>query len=57
MVVCYPQKGNFTALIVASKYGHLHIVKKLIKVGSTIDQQNKVSTHPVTHHHGDRPRL
>ncbi len=57
LVVCYPQDGKTTALIMASKYGHLHIVKKLIKAGVTVDQQSKVGTHPVTYHHGDRPRL
>ncbi len=46
-VVCYPQDGAKTALILASKYGHLHniIVKKLIKAGTTVDKQNKVGTH------------
>ncbi len=53
LVVCYPQDGKRTALIMASMEGHLHIVKKLIKAGSSVDQQNKVGTHPVTHHHGD----
>ncbi len=51
MVVCYPQDGKMTALILASKEGHLHIVKKLIKAGVTVDIQSKVGTHPVTHHH------
>ncbi len=51
LVVCYPQDGKITALINASKEGHLHIVKKLIKAGVTVDQQSKVGTHPVTHHH------
>ncbi len=53
LVVCYPQDGECTALIVASEQGHLHIVKRLIKAGASVDQQNKVGTHPVTYHHGD----
>ncbi len=51
LVVCYPQDGKTTALMLASEYGHLHIVKKLIKAGVTIDLQSKVGTHPVTHHY------
>ncbi len=50
LVVCYPQDGTRTALIVASEYGHLQIVKKLIKAGAMVEQQNKVGTHPVTYH-------
>ncbi len=42
-----------TALILASNEGHLHIVKKLIRAGATVDKQNKVGTHPVSYHHGD----
>ncbi len=43
-VVCYPQDGTKTALIVASEGGHLQVVKKLIKAGASIDHQNKVGT-------------
>ncbi len=48
-VVCYPQNGEMTALIMASKNGHLRVFKKLIKAGATVDIQPKVGTHPVTH--------
>ncbi len=53
LVVCCPLDGERTALMVASEEGHLHIVKKLIKAGVTVDKQNKVGTHPFTYHHGD----
>ncbi len=42
LMVCYPQDGWGTALILASVYGKLQIVKKLIKAGATVDQQSKV---------------
>ncbi len=45
LVVCYPQDGSRTALIMASKYGHLQVIKTLIKAGVTVKQQNKVGAH------------
>ncbi len=45
LVVCYPQNGKRTALIVASGSGHLQVVKKLINAGVTVKQQNKVGAH------------
>ncbi len=45
LVVCYPHNGKRTALIMASEYGHLQMVKKLIKAGVTVKQQNKVGEH------------
>ncbi len=35
--------------MLASEYGHLHIVKKLIKTGVTVDQQSKVGIHTLSH--------
>ncbi len=49
MVVYYPQDGRYTALMVVSEAGHLQIVKKLIKAGATVEQQNKVGTHTLSH--------
>ncbi len=33
----------------ASENGHLQIVKKLIKAGATVNQQNMVGTHSLSH--------
>lgn len=55
---CLVFKDNWTALISASKEGHLHVVEELLKCGGSLEHRDMVRrcSRPWRDCDGDRPR-
>lgn len=55
---CLVFKDNWTALISASKEGHLHVVEELLKCGGSLEHRDMVRrcSRPRRDCDGDRPR-
>ena len=46
--VCYYLQDGASSLMLASKYGHVEVVDKLLQQGARVDLQNKVSRNVIS---------